>query len=129
MVHKSHRQNWASLWTGRGYSLHQVLDPEEAETWAIWQALRNILKESRTDRGSKEPEDPCSLVAIYSDCTSALQKIEDNHGRTSQKIATKSIELQELGIGIQLHWVPGHQIILGNELADIISHQAKERVK
>lgn len=129
MVHESHRQNWASPWIGRGYRLHQMLDLEEAETWAIWQTLRNISKESRTDRGSEEPEDPCSLAVIYSGCTSALQKFGDNHGRTSLKIATQSIELQELGIGVQLHWVPGHQIILGNELADIISHQAKQRIK
>ncbi len=129
VVHKSHRQDWASPWTGRGYSLHQMPDSEDAETWAIWQALRIILEKVRTDRGSKKPEDPCSLAVIYSDCTTALQKIGDNRGRAAQKIAAQSIELYQLGVDVQLHWVPGHRNIPGNELADLISHQAKQSVK
>ena len=129
VVHKSHRQNWASPWTGRGYRLRQVLDAEEAETWAIWQALRIILEKVYTDRESKKPKDPCSLAVIYSDCTTALQKIGDNRGRVAQKIAAQSIELHQLGVEVQLHWVPGHRNIPGNELADLISHQAKQSVK
>ncbi len=55
----------------------------------------------------------------------ALQTIGDSRGRVAQKIAAHSIELHQLGGEVQLHWVPVHRNILGNELADLITRQVK----
>ncbi|KAI4137985.1 MAG: hypothetical protein L6R39_007019 [Caloplaca ligustica] len=49
VVFKTHRQNWASLWTVRGYQIGKKLDQNDAELWAIWQALEIVLKRVNGD--------------------------------------------------------------------------------
>ncbi|KAL9021905.1 MAG: hypothetical protein Q9185_000919 [Variospora sp. 1 TL-2023] len=84
---KTHRQNWASPWTARGYQINKTLKQTEAEMWAVWQAM------------------------------------EMGDG-IAQRIGDEARELQKLGVNIQLHWVPGHEKIPGNELADRMAKQA-----
>lgn len=38
-----------------------------------------------------------------------------------QKIIAQSIKLQQLGVDVHLHWVPGHRDIPRNELADLVA--------
>ena len=123
VVREFHRQEWASLWTGRGYRLHQVLDPEEVQTRAIWHALPIILEKVRTDRGPEKPEDSCCLAVISSNCTTALQNIWDHRSMVAQKMAAQSIDLHQRGIKAQLYWVSSHKNRLGDELADLLIRQ------
>ena len=46
----------------------------------------------------------------------------------AQKIVAQSLELDQLGVEVQLHWVPGHRNIPGNELADLVAKKARQRV-
>lgn len=123
---KTHRQDWASLWTAKGYQICKTLEQNDAEMWAVWQAMEIVLEKIYTDSGYIVPSDPCSLAVIYTDSQSALHRI----GRCAQgdgiaaRIGNQAKELQELGVNIELHWVPGHEKIPGNELADRMAKQA-----
>lgn len=135
VVHKSHRQDWASSWTAKGYRIHEALDQEDAEEWAIWQALQLILEKVSTDRVHAKPHDPCSVAVVYSDSKPALDRIakatshDDVAPVVTRKIVGQSRELYRLGVEVQLHWVPGHRKIPGNELADLVSKMARKPVK
>lgn len=50
-------------------------------------------------------------------------------GNVVQKIIAQSIKLQQLGVDVHLHWVPGHRDIPGNELADPVAKKARQPVK
>ena len=126
VVYMSHSQESASPWTIQGYRLHVALEQQDAETWAIWQALQCVLDKAKTDRDSEKPSDPCLLAVIYSDSKSALQSISHNSGGIKvQEIIRQSVELKQLGVGVQLHWVPGHRNVPGNELVDLVSKKAR----
>lgn len=128
VVHKTHRQYWASPWTAKGYRIRETLDQIDAETWAIWQALQVIIEKVHADRAERKPQDPCNLAVVYSDCQSALQNIGNSSsdgGEVVQRIIAQSMELRWLGVGVHLHWVPGHRNIPGNELADLVSKKAR----
>lgn len=129
VVHKMHRQDWASPWTANGYRIHHTLSQNEAEVWAIWQALELILDKVRTDHQDVEPQDPCSLAVIYTDSQSALHRIGSVLTDVEQSIVTQSTELKRLGVKLKLHWVPGHRRVPGNELADLVSKKAREPIK
>ncbi|KAL8707016.1 MAG: hypothetical protein Q9225_007884 [Loekoesia sp. 1 TL-2023] len=129
VVHKMHRQDWASPWTANGYRMHHVLSQNEAEVWAIWQALEVILDKVRTDRQDVKPRDPCSLAVIYTDSQSALHRIGTVLTDVEQRIVTQSTELTRLGVKVRLHWVPGHRRVPGNELADLVSNKARQPIK
>ena len=132
VVHKTHRQDWASLWTAKGYRIHRTLDQMDAEAWAIWQALEITLEKVHTDRVCVKPLDPCSVAVIYSDCKTALRRIGNDRpggGVVAQNIISQSMELKRLGVEVQLHWVPGHRNIPGNELADLVAKKARQSIK
>lgn len=132
VVHKTHRRYWASPWTAKGYRVRETLDQEDAEAWAIWQALQVTLEKVHADRANAKPQDPCSVVVVYSDCAWALQRIGNSRpggGKVVQKIIAQSMELQRFGVDVHLHWVPGHKKIPGNELADLVAKQARQPVK
>lgn len=68
------------------------------------------------------------MVVIYSDCKDASWRIsreKPGGGRVVQRIISQSMELQCLGVEVQLHWVPGHRHMPGNELADLVSKRAR----
>ena len=128
VVHKTDRQYWASPWTAKGYCIPETLSQEDAELWAVWQALQVTLEQVHADRAKTKPQDPCSLAVVYSDCAWGLQRIKNiasAGGLVVQKIIAQSMELQRLGVDIHLHWVPGHRNIPGNELADLVSKKAR----
>ena len=129
VVYKTDRRYWASEWTAKGYRIFEALDQTEAEAWAIWQALQSILEKVHADRAIVKPQDPCSVAVVYSDCASALEWIRDassKGGKVVRKIIGQSVELQRLGVDIQLHWVQGHRNVPGNELADLVCKRARQ---
>ncbi|KAL8643882.1 MAG: hypothetical protein Q9210_007519, partial [Variospora velana] len=97
---KTHRQDWASSWTAKGYQIYKTLRQTDAEMWAVWQAMEIVLEKIYFDSGYPVPLDPCSLAVIYTDCQSALHRI--GHGAQgdgiAQRIGDEARELQELGI-------------------------------
>ena len=124
VVHKMDRQYWASPWIAKGYCIPETLDQEDAELWAVWQALQTFLEQAHADRAKTKPQDPCSLAVVYSDCAYGLRRVKNAGpagGLVVQKIIAQSMELQRLGVDIHLHWVPGHRNIPGNELADDVA--------
>ena len=126
VVYMSSRQDCASPWTVQGYRMHATLEQRDAEAWAIWQALQCVLDKAKADHDSEKPTDPCYLAVIYSDCKAALNSISSNAGGLRvQEIIRQSVELKQLGVGVQLHWVPGHVNVPGNELADLVSKKAR----
>ena len=128
VVHKTHRQYWASPWTAKGYRIREALDQTDAETWAIWQALQVTIEKVHADRAKLKPQDPCYVAVVYSDCQSALKNIgsgSSDGGKVVQKIIAQSMELQRLGVDVHLHWCPGHRNIPGNVLADLVSKKGR----
>lgn len=128
VVHKTDQQSWDSEWTATGYRIHEALDATEAEGWAIWQALQITLEKVRADRTDSKPRGPRSTVVIYSDCQAALKWIRTGYScdrKVVQKIIAQSIELQQLGVDVHLHWCPGHRGVPGNVLADLVSKRAR----
>ena len=103
----------------------------DAETWAVWQELQVTLDKVHAELALVKPWDPCSIAVIYSDCEVALQRIRNEKlsGRVVQKIIAQSIELERYGVEVQLHWVPGHRKIPGNELADLVAKKVRQLVK
>jgi ribonuclease HI len=81
----------------------------EAEALALNEALKL----------SKQLSETYSVVKIYTDSKSSLQSLL-NERRTSSFLAENQILAHQLGknISLNLHWVPGHRNIEGNEWAD-----------
>ncbi|KAL8921562.1 MAG: hypothetical protein Q9172_003961 [Xanthocarpia lactea] len=127
VVFKTHRQDWASSWTAKGYQIKKQLDRNDAKLWAIWQAMELVLEKTYVDSGYEEPSDPCSLAVIYSDSQSALRRIGNfitGGGIIAQRIRNQAEELQELEVNVELHWCPGHRRVPGNSLADRLAKEA-----
>ena len=53
-----------------------MVDANEAEAWAIWQALNVISENAHFDwsRVKRKLRDPCKLAIIYSDSKLVLQR-------------------------------------------------------
>ena len=64
-------------------------------------------------------QDPCSIAVIYSDCFTALERVaavKPGSEEVVKKMIDSSIALQQLGVDVHLHWVPGHRNVPGNEV-------------
>ena len=132
IVYKTHRQDWASPWATKGYRVNGITESNDAEAWAIWQALQLTLKKVKMDQENLKPRDPCSLVIVYSNSPVVLQRIRDVGYRREliiRKIIDISTELRDLGLDIELHWVPKRRGIPGNELANIVSERVWEQIR
>ncbi|KAL8789359.1 MAG: hypothetical protein Q9195_006886 [Heterodermia aff. obscurata] len=128
VVYRTHRQSRAPPWTAKGYRIHQSMDQNEAEAWAIWQALISILETLQNNRNGEHSQTPWSVVAIYSDSQAAVGKIGKGslkNKRLMREIAFVSRQLSQMQVEIELHWEPGHCNIPGNELADIVAKKAR----
>ncbi len=70
-----------------------------------------------------------NVVYIMSDCQSAIisvcsKKTHENHQDIIDKCQSICSDLANLNIRVELHWVPGHVSLEGNELADQHAKQA-----
>lgn len=84
------------------------------ELTAIFKALEFIKLDKQYD-----------TYRVYSDSKSSLQNIakgEESMDSYTRRITSLLKSLEEDGINIHLHWIPGHRDIEGNEYAD---HEAK----
>lgn len=66
-------------------------------------------------------------VTIFSDSQAALQAIEGSQTSGQQIISmiiTDIEELRKLGTRVRIHWIPAHQGIQGNELAEKAAKEA-----
>ena len=128
IAHKSRwRRHWASEWTAKGYCIRGEMNSEDAEAWAVWQALTLIQDDTCGTSPVEKPGDPCSLAIIYSDCLSVLQSLRTRKkGRSVAEIniISRAHELMQLGVFVELHWVPGHRQVPGNYLADQVAERA-----
>ena len=119
-----------SEWFVKAYAVLEFdrLGNNNTETLAIMQALLFALSKVVHNDGT---DAKVSLVAIFSDCVSALRGIETFNGGNQQenetllaKIAALASELKAYNVIVQLHWVPGHKGVPGNVLADIMAKRA-----
>ena len=75
-----------------------------------------------------KPQGPHSIAVMYSDCARALSRIAyawPDRRLVTLKIISQSIKLEQLKVEVQLHWIPGHRNIPGNELTNIVSRMAR----
>ncbi|KAJ5272413.1 hypothetical protein N7478_007538 [Penicillium angulare] len=120
----------AELW-GKWKSLRrQLRQPDHSnltELHGIEMAVGQALKLVQEDRGVRQTP-LTDQVVILTDCTSCLNMIEDHYldRYRSPRIYLSSVrlitgcltDLRKMGVIIELHWVPAHSGIFGNELAD-----------
>ena len=125
VVHKGSRD--AKDWITKGYIFHKFLPSDQAECLAIAQALHDALDmvDGRPTLGS--------AVVVYSDSHSALMNIlnfdiEDRKFGYAiiEIVMMKARELRHRGVRVFLHWVPSHQHVPGNELADWVAGLASK---
>ena len=119
----------ATDWITQGYSIHESISNDHAEALAIDQALHTA-----SDAMDKMLQ-PGSAVVIYSDSQTALENVlnfyesDRNIGHPitegiTEAIMVKSRRLRRRGIRVILRWVPSHQHVPGNELADWVAKRA-----
>ena len=113
-----------------GVGSHTLWNVYAAELIAIFFAILMILRDYawQTATQNKIPRQ----YTIFSDSKAALQAIAKPQRRSAQHIVkriTKEAERLTKGLGIEVHlaWVPGHEGIQGNELADQEAKAAVER--
>lgn len=122
-----------SEWIVRPYTVLEFdrLGTIHTEALAIMHALRIALAKAIHHHGT---DAKASDVVIFSDCMSALHRIE-SFTHDSQcwgrpllgRIVTLANELSNLDVKVQLQWVPAHRGIPGNYLADVLAKRATRR--
>ena len=126
VVHKLSRRS--ERWITKGYGLSRRMSTDAAEALAITQALQNALC---------MPDDmlaPGATVVVYSDSEHCLSRIlhrparEMNDCDAVLRRATSRIgRLRRRGFEVHLHYVPSHQHVPGNMLADQVAKYASRR--
>lgn len=102
-----------------GYKINKITSSWQVEILAISEALKYLLSRNYTHQN----------VFIITDSKSAVQSLKINSFANNNKkivIEVKNvyIKLKSKGNNIKLVWVPGHQGITGNEIADGIARDA-----
>ena len=69
---------------------------------------------------------------VFLDSTAAIKRLQHLRPGSGQSVAiaihTLAHELQDLGIQLHIHWVPGHQQVKGNEIADFLAKQGSQLI-
>jgi ribonuclease HI len=99
----------------------------DAELWAIGLAL--ALRESLKKRDILQANG-VSKVAVISDSQATIRRTEHLEPGLGQPLARpinrKARDLRDVEIETEIHWVPGHTGIPGNEEADLQANLARE---
>jgi len=101
------------------------MEVSTAELWAIRLALPESVKKRHTLQTHG-----ATKVAIFSDSQAAIRRMEHLEPGPGQHLARWISQwarnLREAGIDTEIHWVPGHSGIPGNEEADCQANLARD---
>jgi ribonuclease HI len=130
-----------SDWVKEAFCLTDINGSHEAELFAIRAALQTAVgKAQPAERNNDTDGDhgpAITKVIIFSDSQSALNHIPKpppsgskitmmKEDRLAWSIATESFRLNQLGISLELRWVPAHMDVPGNEEADKVAKRAAQ---
>lgn len=133
-------------WQVRRYcALSKERNPENAEVFAIAQGAAvaiELIKRQRRQRrqnGSGSGKKASNYrVTVFTDCRSALERIKKLRGKKPAvktqmcsdpnicKLIMRSQRLHQIGVHLELCWVPGHFGVEGNVRADKAAQLARK---
>ena len=118
VVSKDRRLN---IWRKRQRYLGEKKQPDDAELWAIFEALEVVIKE--TDNFNT------TSITVFTDSKAALTKIQENGRKSAIKdfLYQRATELVQSGHVVVFQWVPGHSKIEENERADLAAKEVAYR--
>lgn len=113
-----------SDWIIKTYGVYKALESDKAETLAILQALQYAVTLVWPDSNEQR------VVTVFSDSRATLEKTEayeaseEKRSPLAEEVLVATKTLTDQGVRVELHWVPGHERVPGNTLADIVAKRA-----
>ena len=126
-------------WQNKTYTLHGYFNTDEAEFFGIAEAMKlaaGMIKSS--DSAGLESQDGPTHLVIYTDNQSCLRWVRDvdsfrpakQYSITRQRelamLKQRGKALVDMGIDLELRWVPGHAGVAGNNVADLYAKRASK---
>ncbi|GCB18209.1 hypothetical protein AAWM_01094 [Aspergillus awamori] len=104
------------------YCVDEIRLSQLAELFAIGAGLRAAIRQLGRLQVSGH------VVQFFTDCQAAMEmlrpgtkKLSPLAGRLVRLVDALSHRLCSMGVKVELHWVPGHQCVLGHKRADLLS--------
>ncbi|RDH29827.1 hypothetical protein BDQ94DRAFT_182105 [Aspergillus welwitschiae] len=104
------------------YCVDEIRLSQLAELFAIGAGLRAAVRQLGRLQVSGH------VVQFFTDCQAAMEmlrpgakKLSPLAGRLVRLVDALSHRLCSMGVKVELHWVPGHQCVLGHKRADLLS--------
>ncbi|CAK44373.1 hypothetical protein AnigIFM59636_005666 [Aspergillus niger] len=104
------------------YCVDEIRISQLAELFAIGAGLRAAVRQLGRLQVSGH------VVQFFTDCQAAMEMLRPGAkrlsplaGRLVRLVDALSHRLCSMGVKVELHWVPGHQCVLGHKRADLLS--------